>query len=225
MNAAKHPGAPEEFPALRAFEPALEPWRPPTDFHFAIDSRAQRIEHARNGYQRGSAFTFYGSKDFRWIRGRFENNRGAQQRWDEQRHELSKNMAQWNERNKAQGMKPALVLAVRFDAAFKRFEICQEISMRKHDAARLACRSRSVENFGDRASSGCIARGCISLQRGRRAGHDIFEITDDHRRWRARKLRLLAVAQDELDPRVFDDALNEIGRRCRIHRHHDGAAQ
>src|SRR6266481_3290476 len=112
MNAAKHPGTPEEFPALRAFERALEPERPATDFHFAIGSRAQRIEHARNGDQRGGAFTFYGSNDFRWICGRFENNRGAQQRWNQQRHELAKNMAQWNEGNKAQGMEPALVLAV-----------------------------------------------------------------------------------------------------------------
>src|SRR6267378_6378846 len=150
MNAAKHPGAPEEFPALRAFERALEPWRPPTDFHFAIDSRAQRIKHAWNGDQRGGAFTFYGSNDSRWIRGRFENNRGAQQRWDEQRHELAKNMAQWNEGNKAQGMEPALVRAVGIDAAFQRFEICQEISMRKDDAARVARRAGRVENLGDR---------------------------------------------------------------------------
>src|SRR6266403_5863205 len=105
-------------------------------------------------------------------------------------------------------MKPALVLAVRIDAALQRFEICQEISMRKHDATRLARRAGGVENFGDRASRGRITRVYISLQRGRRAGHDIFEIIDDHRRWRAGKLRLLAVAQDELDPRVCDDALN-----------------
>src|SRR5437879_13740666 len=122
-------------------------------------------------------------------------------------------------------MDPALVLAVGVDAALQRFEVSQEISMRQHDAARLARGSGCVENLGDRASRGCITRVYISLQRGRRAGHDIFEIIDDHRWWRAGKLRLLPVAQDELDPRVCDDALNEIGRRCRIHRHHDGTAQ
>src|SRR6266446_2499870 len=101
MNAAKHPGTPEEFPALRAFERALEPWRPPTDFHFAIDSRAQSIEHAWNGDERGGTLLVDRSNDFRWIRGRFEDNRGAQQRWNQQRHKLSKNMAERNEGNKA----------------------------------------------------------------------------------------------------------------------------
>ena len=157
MDAAKHPGAPEEFPALRAFERALEPWRPTADFHFAVDSGAQRIEHAWNDDERSGAFTFCGSNDFRWIRGRFENNRGAQQRWDEQRHELAKDMAQWNEGNKAQGMKPALVLAVGIDPAFQRFQICQEIAMGKDDATRLAGRAGCIENFGDCASRGCIA--------------------------------------------------------------------
>src|SRR5712664_4608191 len=115
-------------------------------------------------------------------------------------------------------MEPALVRAVGIDAALQRFEICQEIAMRQHDATRLARRTGCVENLGDRASRGCITRVYISLQRGRTAGHDIFEIIDDHRWWRAGKLRLLPVAQDELDPPVSDDALNEVGRRCRIHR-------
>src|SRR6266404_216376 len=122
-------------------------------------------------------------------------------------------------------MKPALVLAIGIDAALKRLEICQEIAMRKHDATRLARRAGSVENLGDCASRGCIAWVPLRFRNFRRNGYGVSEIGDDLRRWRAGKLRLLAVAQDELDPRVSDDALNEIRRRCRIHRHHDGAAQ
>src|SRR6266436_1051069 len=122
-------------------------------------------------------------------------------------------------------MKPALVITVGIDAALKWFEICQEIAMRKDDAARLARRAGSVENLGNRASRGCATWVHISLQRARRRGGDVSKIVDDHRWWRDGKLRLLAVAQDELDPRVSDDALNEIGCRGGIHRHHDGAAQ
>src|SRR6266849_2516519 len=122
-------------------------------------------------------------------------------------------------------MEPALVLAVRIDAAFQRFEICQEIAMREDNATRLARRAGCIENLGDRASRGCIAWVRTSFERGRRRSRDVSKIIDDHRRWRAGKLRLLPVAQDKLDPRVSDYALNEIGRRCRIHWHHDGTAQ
>src|SRR6266850_7062498 len=110
-------------------------------------------------------------------------------------------------------MEPALVPAVGIDAALKRFEICQEISVRKHDATRLAGRPGSVENLGDGVSSGCIRWVSTSFKRGRRGGRDVLKIVDDRRPWRAGKLCLLAVAQDELDPRIADDALNEIGRR------------
>src|SRR6266852_4042904 len=122
-------------------------------------------------------------------------------------------------------MKPPLVLAVGIDAVLKRLEICQEIAMRKHDATRLARRAGGVENLGYRASRGCIAWVRTSFERGRRSGRDVSKIIDDHRRWRAGKLRLLAVAQNELDLRVSDDALNEIVRCCGIHRYYDGPAQ
>src|SRR6266850_7553510 len=111
-------------------------------------------------------------------------------------------------------METALVFAVRIDAAFQRFQICQEIAVRKDDASRVARGAGCVENLGDRASRGGITWVHISLQRARRDSHYIFEIIDDHQWWRARKFRLLPVAQDELNPRVSDDALNKIGRRC-----------
>src|SRR6266478_1036910 len=82
-------------------------------------------------------------------------------------------------------MKPALVITVGIDAALKWFEICQEISMRQHDATRLARRAGCVENLRDRVSRGDITRGHIGLQRARRGSHYIFEIVDDHRWWRA----------------------------------------
>src|SRR5713226_7999848 len=101
-------------------------------------------------------------------------------------------------------MKPALVLAIRIDAALQRFEICQEISMRKHDATRLARRAGCVENLRKRASRGGITWVHTSFRGRRRCSHHIPKIVDDHRRWRAGKFRLLPFAQDELDPRVSD---------------------
>src|ERR1700674_2075988 len=121
-------------------------------------------------------------------------------------------------------MEPALVLAVGIDAVLKRFQICQEISMRKDDATRLARRARCVENLGDRASRGGITRVPLRFLNFRRNSYCVSKIVDALRRWRPGKLSLLAIAQNELDARVSDDALNEIGRRCRIHRHHDGPA-
>src|SRR6267142_2116364 len=122
-------------------------------------------------------------------------------------------------------MEPAFVLAVGIDAALKRFQIGQEISMRKDDASRLARRAGCVENLGDRASRGCIAWARTSFRGGRRCSHHISKIVDDHRWWRAGKLRLLAVAQDELHARIFDYTLNELGGCRRVHGNNNSSSQ
>src|SRR5206468_7847463 len=68
----------------------------PASFIVPLDSRLQTIEHARHRDERGSAFAFDGSNNLRRIRGRLENHRRSKERWNKERHELSKDMAQRN---------------------------------------------------------------------------------------------------------------------------------
>src|SRR5260370_41172080 len=114
----------------------------------------KKIKHARNGDERGGAFLLDGAKDFGGIAGRFENDRGSEKRRNEQRHELSEDGAQRNERDETQRVKPTLVFAIRIDAALQRLEVRQKISVRQHNAARLRRPARSVKNFGNQAPRG-----------------------------------------------------------------------
>ena len=97
--------------------------------------------------------------------------------------------------------------------------------MRQNDAARLGGRSGSVKNFSDAGSCRGVAWIHFRILCGRRRARDVFEIVDNQGRRRARKLDLLAIAQDELHSCVVDRAFNEIGRCGGIHGNNDRAAQ
>src|SRR5260370_37722862 len=117
----------------------------------------KKIKHARNGDERGGALLPDRSNDFGGIAGRFDNYCGSQQRRNKQCHKLPEDVAQWNERNEAQGMQPAFVFAIRIDAAFEWLKIGKKISVCEHNAARLGRCAGSVENFRNRVSRGCFS--------------------------------------------------------------------
>src|SRR6267378_6590461 len=118
-------------------------------------------------------------------------------------------MAQWNERNEAQRVKPALVFAIRFDPTLERLKVRQKIAVGENNPARLGRCARGVKDFGNGASCGCIAEIRADIWHTGRAAYDILEIVDDHRRRRAGQLQLLTVTQDELHARILCRALNE----------------
>src|SRR6266849_7970619 len=225
VDSAKHPGAPEKFSALRVFKSAVQPLRFVLAFEFPLDSRMKKIKHARNGDERGGAFLLDGANDFGGIAGRFENERGSEERWNEQGHELAEDVAQGNERDEAQRVKPALVFAIRFDAPLQRLQVRQKIAVRENDPARIGRRARSVKNFGNGAARGCITRIHAGICHRCKTVHDMLEIVDDYRRRRPGQLPLLTVTQDELHAGILDRALNEIGGRGRVHRDNDAPTQ
>ena len=153
MNSPKTPGTPQELLAVRRVKIVLQPAAPSARFEFALDSRVQTIEHARHRNERRGAFSLHGSNNLRRIRRLFEDYSRAQQRRHEQRHELSKYMAERNESDESKGMKPSLILSIGIDPAFERLEICQKIAMRQNDTARLSRRARSKKDLCDMISS------------------------------------------------------------------------
>src|SRR2546423_15322384 len=108
----------------------------------------QKIKHARNGDERGGALLLYGANDFGGIAGRFENYRGAEERRNKQSHELAEDMAQGNERNEAQRVKPTLVFAILIEATLQRLEICQKIAVGENEAAGLGGGAPGGHGFG-----------------------------------------------------------------------------
>src|SRR2546425_13358901 len=107
-------------------------------------------------------------------------------------------------------MEPALVFAVSVHAALQRLQVREKIAMCQNNAARLSRCTRSVKNFCNSASRGCVTRMHIRILGWLRARHDILEIIDDHRRRRTGELDLLAVTQDQLPSGVLNRALDEI---------------
>src|ERR1700674_4776291 len=134
----------------------------------------KKIKHPRNGDECGGALMVDGANDFGGIARRFENNRGTEDRRNEERHELAEYMAQWNECDEAQRVEATLVFAIRIDPALERFKVRQKIAVRENDPARLGRRARSVKDFGNGASSGCLAR--IHAANCRR-GRGVYELT------------------------------------------------
>src|SRR5260370_8947824 len=147
MNAAKHPSAAQKSLAAGSLERVLEPFAFAARLEVAHDAVAQQVEHVRNGDQCRRAFARDGPHHFRSVRRPLENDGSAEQRWNKQRHELAEDVAERNQRDKAQRMKPALVLAVRLDPALKRLEVSQKIAMSQDHTARLSGRARSEEDL------------------------------------------------------------------------------
>src|SRR5260370_717253 len=152
MDSAKHPGALEKFPAFCVFKGAVQPLRFALAFEFSLDSGMKKIKHARNGDECGGAFLLDGANDFSGIAGRFENDRGSEQRRNEQCHELPEDVAQRNERDEAQRVKPALVFAIRIDATLQRLKVRAKITVCENDPPWLGRCARGVKDFGNAPS-------------------------------------------------------------------------
>src|SRR6266446_5760093 len=97
MNAAEATSAAEEWLRFGCGIILVEPTAPATRIDFAIDGGAQEIKHARDRDENCGAFALDGAENFDRIGGVFENDGGAEKRRNEERHELSEDMAERNE--------------------------------------------------------------------------------------------------------------------------------
>src|SRR6516162_789303 len=111
MNAAEAPGADVEGFLGVGRSRGLEPGTPAAGVDVLLHGISQSIEHARNGDRDSGAFPTDGAENVPGMPGVFQHDSGAQQRWHEHGHKLAKDMAERNERNKSQGMKPFFALA------------------------------------------------------------------------------------------------------------------
>ena len=114
-----------------------------------MEGGAERIEHAGDGDEGGGAFAFDRAGDFGGIGGVFEDDCGAEQWWNEESHELAEDVAERDERDETERVKPLFVLAVRVDAALERLEIGEEVSVGEDDTARFPGGAGGEEDLRD----------------------------------------------------------------------------
>src|SRR4029077_19788269 len=107
MDAAKAPGAAEEGLGFHGGVIFVEPTAPAARINFAFECGTQEIEHAGDGDEQCGALAFDGAQNFAGIGGVFENDGGAEKRRNEKRHELSKDVAERNQRDEAERVKEA----------------------------------------------------------------------------------------------------------------------
>ena len=129
VNPPEHPGAAEKGQSFRRKVHIPKRIAAAQISKFLKHGVDQCIEHAWNCDQSCGAFSLDGSGDFRRIAGSFENDRGSEERRNEQCHELAEDMAHRNERDEAQWVKPAFVLTIVIDAAFERLQVGQKIAV------------------------------------------------------------------------------------------------
>jgi len=93
-------------------------------------------------------------------------------------------------------VKPALVFAIRSDAALQRLKVRQKIAVSENDPARLGRRARSVKNFGNGARVLHHPDSARHVRPDECSQGILKSMTmDGVRAW---QLHLLAVTQDEL---------------------------
>ena len=162
---------------------------------------------------RGTATTIGGTllldrtKYFRGQGRIFEHDGRTKKRRNEKRHELAKHVAERNRGNKPQRMNPALVTAIFVDALLERFEVREEVTVGKHNTARLAGGARSKQDFRHVASRGFdrwLRRraGCRGTSRRKAV---------NKRRLAKCKVGLRRVAKNQFHLRIANDALHELG--------------
>lgn len=148
-----------------------EPGAPVTFIDFQFESVVERIKHARDGDEGGGAFAFDGAQAVGGLLGSFKDDGGAEERRNEEGHELAEDVAEWNERNEAEWMEPALFAAVPVDTRFERFEIGEKISVGEDYATRFAGGARGKKNLRDViASDGLAGEGFVAADNLRNVG-------------------------------------------------------
>src|SRR6516162_2743436 len=158
MDSAEAPSADVEVFLSISGRGGIEPWSPAAGVDVLLYGISQRIEHAGNGDHDRSALVPDGAQNVPGMRRVFEHDGGAQQRRHQHGHELAKNMAERNERDKSQRMKPFLAPAIFLDTSFDRLQVRQKIAMGQNYAARLAGGAGSEQNLSNMSSPSLLTR-------------------------------------------------------------------
>ncbi len=206
-NAAEGPPAAQEVLVRGARVIGGERLAAAACFQIAFDLLLERVDQAGNSDQNGDALAMNGGDDFRGIEGIFEDDGGAEKRWNKNSEELSEDVAEWKKVEKTQGMDEALVFEIFCDLLRDGSEVADHVGMGENDSLGLGGRAGGEDDFqgigrlnGKRTKA---VSGMLSDSRGEVGG---IEGGESFEMWGA-----LAWTQDELRTHLPADAAREIG--------------
>src|SRR5215813_15558950 len=129
MNFAKTPPATHKLFLSGSRKLLLKPSLFSLRLEIALDLVFNCLNHAWDGYNYRDFLLLYGLNDLRGIKRLLKENRAANELRDKYAEELSKDVAQGKQIQKANGMKDALVLNLLRDLRLKRREVRQYVAV------------------------------------------------------------------------------------------------
>ena len=204
---------------LRRLVVALEFCASPTRRKISLDLIAQRLDQPRHGNQQRDALFPNRPRYFCRVQRVEKDRRPAQNLRQKNPEQLSEYMAQRQKIEKSQRMNESFVSPVLRDLLLDRRQICQQVPVRQHDAARLRRGARCKYNF-NRVSRNRRSRGKIANQSPACAIGQLFE---EQRIGRPQRRRESVPHDRKLHPGLLGDSPRESLLRNRVHRHPDRA--
>ena len=141
MNLPESPPSLHELLVFGGFELLMEPCGLARRFHVSLQLVFQRLHQAGNSHHHRNPLVLDGAHHLARIQRVLEQHGRCQQLRQEDTQELSEDMAERQQIEKAQRMKDALVLQILADLALQRLQVGEDVAVSDDHAARLGRRS------------------------------------------------------------------------------------
>src|SRR6185369_1593684 len=129
MNLPEAPPAASNFFFFRLVEIAAKGFERALRLQITLNLGLQRFQYPRHPDQHRDALTADRRNDFRGVERILEIHCATQQRRDPQTHELSKNVAQWHQIEKSEGVDETFPFEVWLYARFQGLKVRQDVSV------------------------------------------------------------------------------------------------
>src|SRR5262249_14237463 len=215
-DCAKDPPTMQEVLVFCVAESFLECRHFPAVFEIAFYFLLQRLEHTRDADQDRNALPTNGFDHLRGFQFLLKDHGASQQRRQEHAQKLAKDMAEWQQVQKAQRMHEALILQIPLHLAFEWGSVGQNVPMSDHDALWCSRRARGEYNLEDVGGMDNGGRNFVSGSRRQ-------FLKDQSRNPSTRRsvIRPFTRCDQKLWPHLLDDPCGEVGRGAVVHGNHN----
>ena len=221
VDVAKQPPAPKEMFPFGGCESPLEVRGLARGLGVALDLVPEGFEHAGDGDERGNALARNGAQNLGGVERIEEDHRRAEERRNEQAHELPKHVAQRQEVKKTERVEGALGPRILSNFALQWPEVREDILMGEHHAPRLRRGARSKNDFDEIAGARILRR--IGL--GRKGGERLAKLLQCEGRQTDINLPERERANEKFGCDFPRHSSREFGRPKAVERHHHRSAE
>ena len=147
MDAPESPPAQKKVSLLGACDIFAKSFRPAIALELAQNFALQRFDKSRNRHQHGYALVANHVNQAGGLERVNKDHGAREKRGNEYSQHLAEDVAQRKQVQKAQRVKNALVTKIFLDFTLDWFDVCKDVAVRNHHAARLRRRTGSENNF------------------------------------------------------------------------------